>query len=292
MIYKHFVSWGLVALLCIAGCDNGSSDNGSDDNSSDDGSSNGGGSTDGGSAGDTTTDPCGPDATPVSMTNKSSSQYGSIYFMTAQNIGFTSLKTTLTVPKRPSTSTSQGTLFLWPGLEPGRGSSITNLGVLQPVLTWGASCASSTVPKDTWWISCMYVTGMGVCSEGDSMTVAVGDKLDIEMWLDGTMWKQKATNRSNGKSVTFDIDLGGAIQYWALFAIEEPSQGVKPSEDIVFTDTVMKLAKSTPSACAPSDVGPTDWLSTPRVSKDGKTCCVSKMILRSQGVPATSPNSL
>jgi len=233
---------------------------------------------------------CGTDAEKVNVTTRSSGEYGSIDFMTSSRVGFVSLKTTLTVPKKPSGSTSQGTLFIWPGLMPGRGSGLTR-GVLQPVLTWGSSCADMTAPKDTWWIAGMYVTGMGVCYNGDIMTVDVGDKLDIEMTNNGTMWTQVVTNQSNGRSVSYDISMNGETQWWALFAIEVWVQAVKPTEDVIFTDTVLKFSGPAPDACMPSDIGPTDWLTSPSVSKDGTTCCIPKMILRAKGVAATTPNT-
>ena len=51
------------------------------------------------------------------------------------------LSTQLAVPSEPA---KRGTLFLWPGVQPDTGAlnylPISN-GVLQPVLTWGPSCA-------------------------------------------------------------------------------------------------------------------------------------------------------
>lgn len=234
---------------------------------------------------------CGSDAKVVNVTTRSSGEYGSIDFMTASNVGFVSLKTTLTVPKRPSGSTTQGTLFIWPGLMPGAGSGMLSRGVIQPVLTWGSSCADMYAPKDTWWIAGMYVTGMGVCYSGDSMTVDIGDKLDIEITNNGTMWTQVVTNQSNGRSVTYSKSMNGKTQWWALFAIEIWEKAVKPTEDVIFTDTVLTFAGSAPAACMPSDIGPTDWLTSPHVSKDGTTCCIPKIILRAKGVAATTPNA-
>ena len=51
------------------------------------------------------------------------------------------LQTKLTVPTKPPPT---GTVFLWPGVQPLRGGpnfAPVNNGVLQPVLTWGSSCA-------------------------------------------------------------------------------------------------------------------------------------------------------
>jgi len=246
----------------------------------------------GGTAG-TGADPCGPNAEEVSTEPRTAgnAEYGSIDFETPRDIGFISLRTTLTVPKEASGSTSTATLFIWPGLMPGSGSPLSG-GVLQSVLTWGSSCADITYnPPNTWWIACMFVPYVGGCQQGDHMDVTFHDILDIEMTLNGTVWSQVATNRSNGQSVSFDIDMGGAPQFWALFAIETWDQRVKPTEDVIFTNTVLKMAGPAPSdSCQPTDTGPTDWLSPPRISQDGTMCCIDKIILRDQGVPATTPN--
>jgi len=53
------------------------------------------------------------------------------------------------------------------------------------------------------------------------MKVAIGDVLDIDMSLSGTVWKQTVTDENNGMSVSFDWDLLGQDQDWALFMIED-----------------------------------------------------------------------
>lgn len=278
----------LVSIFIVFSCDGTwSGGNGCDATTPDDGNGNNTG--DDGTNG--CLDECGSDAEIVDVTTRSSGEYGSIDFMTPSNVGFVSLKTTLTVPKAPSGSTTQGTLFIWPGLMPGAGSGVTR-GVIQPVLTWGSSCADYNAPKDAWWIAGMYVTGLGVCYWGDSMMVDVGDKLDITITKEGTMWKQvvKNTSKAGSPSVTYERSMNGKTQWWALFAIEVWVQAVKPTEDVIFTDTVLKFAGPAPDACMPSDIGPTDWLTSPYISKDGTTCCIPKMILRAKGVAATTPD--
>jgi hypothetical protein len=187
----------------------------------------------------------------------------------------------------------RGTLFLWPGLEP-PSSGYFNLGVLQPVLTWSASRApGGIVTYDTWWIAGMFVSMMGACEGGGVMKVKVGDKLDIEMVLNGTTWKQIITNRSNGNSVDFDRDMQGQKQQWGIFSIELPTGGgtVKPVDDVLFTSAVLQFKDSEPNACIPREKGATDYYSPPRVSSDGKTCCLSKITLRSQGIAATTKDT-
>ena len=246
-------------------------------------------------------DPCaggtsGP-ASDASGSKTRVSGYGGVQLMTSTKTHITSLETTLTVPAKP---TPGGTLFLWPGLEPLNGSANYNpigTGVLQPVLTWGGTCAP-TAPNNyaDWWISGQYVNTLGSaqgftgCKGGTGMTVSVGDNLHILMALNGTTWSQTITDDKSGKKATFDIDLKGQAQNWVIFSIEAPS-GKQPVSDVIFTSTVVTTLDSDPSACTPSVRGTTDYFSSPRASSDGKRCCISKIILRGQGVPASGPNN-
>jgi hypothetical protein len=109
------------------------------------------------------------------------------------------------------------------------------------------------------------------------------------MALQGTTWVQTITNRSNNKTVTFSHDLKGQKQQWLLNQIELKGS-TKPVDDVIFTNVVAKLSDSQAKSCAPSETGTNDWYAPPRASADGKTCCISKIILRASGVMATSPN--
>jgi hypothetical protein len=168
--------------------------------------------------------------------------------------------------------------------------------VLQPVLTWGSSCApGARLRASNYWISAMYVNvtsrepGYNGCYGGDVMDVAFGDKLYIDMRLkEGTtIWNQAVTNLSNGKTVDFDFDLKDQDQNWALFEIEIASSTL-PSTDVIFTDSVMTLATPEPEACTPDSFGPNDYYSAPLASKDGTKCCLERIVLRENGVPATT----
>ncbi len=208
------------------------------------------------------------------------------------------LWTTMIVPAKPNATS--GTLYVWPGIQPYTNSQnlypIGN-GILQPVLSIGPTCAPGA-PNDyaSWWISGQYVNvssgaaGASGCLGGDGMDVAVGDPLDIAMTLSGTVWTQVITDRQTGKSVQFPMDLKGQGQNWATLAIEEPSSNLTPVSDVVYTATRLQFAASSPTSCQPSQHGPTDYFATPYVSADGKTCCVSRVILRAQGVAATTTN--
>ena len=212
---------------------------------------------------------------------------GNVEFTASGQTHITSLTTTLTVPPKPTSQ--NGTLFLWPGLEP-LTQNINTLGVLQPVLTWGGTCAPGA-PNDynSWWISGQYVTYTTSCAGGPGMDVAVGDQLNLAITLSGTTWTQTITDVESGKTVTFDQDLKGQAQGWAIFEIE--SDGVEPTSDVIFTSTTLTFADSDPSACQPSSFGTNDYYSAPVTSTDGKSCCVSKIVLRANGVSPTSPNT-
>jgi hypothetical protein len=224
--------------------------------------------------------------------------YGEVQFQlptTAQPI--VELRTTLLVPAKPTTSS---TLFIWPGLEPLPGGTNYNpigLGVLQPVLTWSTSCAPNS-PKSPrgWWISSQYVNvstrdaAHSGCFGGSAIDVEVGDALDITMSLSGTKWNQVVVDRQSGKMASFEIEMSGQAQDWALFKIEIPTQ-TKPASDIVFTSTTLTFAGPQPMLCQPTARGASDYFAAPVASMDGTKCCISRIILRAQGVPASSPNT-
>src|SRR5262249_33018985 len=104
-----------------------------------------------------------------------------IHFDIPHDTQLIALKTTLTVPAKPSMSS---TLYAWPGIEPGRWDNIEPVGqgVLQPVLTWGTSCGDYAPSNPTgWWISPQYVNpytslqSVYGCMGGDAIYVNVGD---------------------------------------------------------------------------------------------------------------------
>ncbi len=223
-----------------------------------------------------------------STSGSGSNTYGDVELTVSTKTHITSFTTTLTVPAKPTSQS--GTLFLWPGLEPLTESVSGDVGVLQPVLTWGGTCAPGAPNNyDSWWISGQFVTAAGSCAGGAGMDVAVGDQLNLAFTLSGTTWTQTITDLQTGKTVTFQKDLKGLPQDWTLFEIE--SDGVEPISDVIFTSTTLTFADPDPSACQPSSFGIDDYYSAPVTSTDGKACCISKIILRAKGVPPTSPNS-
>jgi hypothetical protein len=225
--------------------------------------------------------------------------YGSVQLAIPTDNEIVRMQTTLHVPAKPAAS---GTLFLWPGLQPlpgGRDFAPIGNGVLQPVLTWGATCARGA-PNDhsAWWIAGHYVNmsgrerGRRGCLGGAGMTVDVGDELQIELArnADGP-WSQRVHDVQQGARVDYVIDLGAQAQNWAIFHIELPTR-TKPAGDVVFTDTVIELARPAPEACQPSVRGANDYFTAPHASRDGRLCCIERIVLRASGVAATTPDAL
>src|SRR6185437_548303 len=146
------------------------------------------------------------------------SGYGTVLFWANANNQIVRLQTTMVVPPEPPAT---GTLFLWPGLQPdGANYDPIDNGVLQPVLTWGSSCAPGKQPRaySTWWISGQYVNTNGSdpgytgCAGGPIMSVAVGDTLDLDFSLAGTIWTQTVTDAQTGQSVSYSIDMMNQAQ--------------------------------------------------------------------------------
>jgi hypothetical protein len=237
-------------------------------------------------------DDCGADAQTITGTSRGGG-YGNTNLQTSGDVEYLSVRSTLIVPSKPTPT--RGTLFLWPGLQPLSSNSTVGYGVLQPVLTWGSSCAPGTLStSDGWWISSQYVgtppnSRAVLCKGGKVMKVEVGDKLAIDMTLNGTMWTQTVTNQRNKESVDFTYDLKGQKQQWLLHQIEVPTS-TKPIDDVVFTSIVAKMSGSQPKACFPNAKGTNDYFSPPKASADGKTCCIAKIILRASGAKASSPD--
>jgi hypothetical protein len=198
-------------------------------------------------------------------------------------------QTILPVPKVPA---QRSTLFIWPGLQHSGGSDPGRIGngVLQPVLTWGPSCNPKAPTRGTdytgWWISAMYVNvssgaaGPGGCAGGDTMDVAVGDRLYIDFTSKGNDWTQTVVNLNNMKKVDFTIDLKGQDQNWAIWDIETPGSS-RPAEDTYFEKSVLTFT-SPVTSCQPTSAPEVDYFSAPILSPDGLHCCFEKMILKAR----------
>ena len=126
--------------------------------------------------------------------------------------GLIYLKASMKVPDGIGYS---GTLFFWPGLQ-----SSVSPGVLQPVLTYGPSCAPNPtkIHDDQWWISGQYVTN--VCKGGPRMALKAGDTVTVTMEYDDSNGTWTQICESNGNNVLFKIPL--PLQTMCIFANENP----------------------------------------------------------------------
>ncbi|KAJ3094931.1 hypothetical protein HK100_005975 [Physocladia obscura] len=133
------------------------------------------------------------------------------------------------VPPKPET----GTYFIWPGLQPGSNAANFNpignsmaFSILQPVLTYGPSCAPNQTPEmeadhyHGWSVSGQYVntngktTGFIGCQGGNFMNVEPGNELVMEISLitGTTEYYQKITDNATKQSVDYKIDMQGQSQ--------------------------------------------------------------------------------
>ncbi|HEX4338414.1 MAG TPA: hypothetical protein VH062_21055 [Polyangiaceae bacterium] len=196
------------------------------------------------------------------------------------------LETTLGVPGEPS---PRGTSFVWPGLQPlGAGPPIGD-GVLQTVLTWGATCAPEAPldPYASWWVSPEYVNPgldagpLAGCRGGGGQSVGAGEALHVVLERGGTTWSERVTDQQSGRSSIFAVDLGGQPQRRALFAIEQ-RDGATPLV-ASFGETRITFLGPEPVACQPAARGERDVFSVPRSSRDGRTCCIDRIELTAAG---------
>jgi hypothetical protein len=72
-----------------------------------------------------------------------------------------------------------------------------------------------------------------------------------------------------------------------LFEIELKSNA-KPIEDAIFEKVVLTMKAPEPGACALNNGGMNDYASQSRVSTDSLHCCFERIVLRADGVPASS----
>ncbi|QIS17141.1 hypothetical protein [Nocardia terpenica] len=202
------------------------------------------------------------------------------------------LHTHFTVPAQPP---AVGTMFLWPGLEPsqgGRNYDPVGLGVLQPVLTWGDSCAPTAQPPtySSWWISGQYVNvgndpDFSGCRSGSAMAPQVGDALDADFTLDQStgVWTQTVTGPSG--SVTYAINLQQQAQNRAIFAIE-PWDNAQYAGPLVFSDTTITFRDDSEQSCTQPSIaygGAGGTISAP-TAIDAKHCHVDTISVNGQSV--------
>jgi hypothetical protein len=219
------------------------------------------------------------------------------YDVDAPNV-FTALRTTVAVPAEPP---PDGPIFIWSGIQPtpnGTNFQPIGNGGLMPVLTWGASCAQDAPASySSWFVAPLYSNisasdpQYSGCHSGKVTLAEPKQLIDIELHLDGTKWTQKVVNRDTLDASDFSIDLKGQAQGRVFFDIELQTSN-KPTEDVIFTNTVLSMKMSDADACQPVMRGMNDFASKPRVSADGKHCCIDRIVLRASGVAATTIDPL
>jgi hypothetical protein len=215
------------------------------------------------------------------------------YDVGARNM-FTSMRTTLLVPAEPAPN---GQIYVWAGLQPT--PSATNLqtignGALLSALAWGPLCPTVTNANySSWSMVSMYSnlsssdpTYSG-CHVGNVAMAEAEHTLDIDIHLEGTTWIQHLVNRDTKEVSDFRLDLKGQAQGRAIFAIDMQTNN-RPTEDLVFTHTVMSMDAKDADACEPVIRGTSDFASKPRISADGRHCCIDRIVLRASGVAPTT----
>jgi hypothetical protein len=210
-----------------------------------------------------------------------------------QNMG---LQTSLTVPPLPPIPTnSAATLFIWLGLEPATDSANfmpINTGVLQPVLTWGLSCAPPTVAQparfSSWWISAQYVNTIGNdpgymgCFSGDLIQVNPGDVLLINMSLDvpSGIWTETVADANTNQSVAFSINTQGQGQNWSFFDIEEYFDATIATPVVFSNTTITFESPDTTGSCSVIQGQNNAFTMTPPTPQNsGKQCFVNSIVV-------------
>lgn len=211
------------------------------------------------------------------------------------------LQTTLTVPPLPPVPNNvDASLFLWAGLAPAPNSANflpINNGVLQPVLSWGPSCAptSQPAPFTSWWISGQYVNTFGSdpgytgCFSGDALLVKPGDALLTNLSLDSSTgdWTETVTGSASNKSVSFTMNLQNQGQNWAYFAIEA-WYGEKILTPVTFSNTTLTFQSAdTAGWCSNSQGANNNYIMTPPTPQDSGSQCFIGTVVAAQ--PANPP---
>ncbi|HXW56754.1 MAG TPA: choice-of-anchor D domain-containing protein [Candidatus Cybelea sp.] len=219
--------------------------------------------------------------------------YQANFYVAPSDNRYVGLETTLVTPPLPPVPTaSAAALFLWPGLDPASESANfnpINNGVIQPVLSWGPSCAPTTQPTpfSSWWISAQYVNVFGNdpgytgCLSGSSMLVSPGDLLLINLSLDPNtpVWTETVTDTNTNQTVTFSIDLENQGQNWAYWAMEF-WYGATINTPVTFTHTTLIFASpDTAGWCASSQGASNFYIYTPPTPQNSATQCFLRSIV-------------
>jgi hypothetical protein len=150
------------------------------------------------------------------------------------------MTSTFIVPQEPSVSEGQ-TVFLFPGMRPGDGSS-----VLQPVLQWG----NGTPAWEAASWSCAAISG-GPCPHSEYISVSPGDEIYGEIagtncTADGhCSWAITTTDKTTGKTTTLNsaddksyvLLFGGVLESYDIQQCSDyPTNGSASFSDVKFYD--------------------------------------------------------
>ncbi|KAJ3250386.1 hypothetical protein HDU77_006720 [Chytriomyces hyalinus] len=232
---------------------------------------------------------------------------------------FSAFKATMVVPQQP---VKPGSYFIWLGLESTSSSAnykpVGN-GVLQPVLTFGHSCAPNTDqianPNGTWYVSGLYVNlgqdnnfpeAFG-CKGGNVMDVMPGDHLvsSITRMPGSSIWVQTITNKGkacqpqsggvplskNGKdcSVQFSYDMMNQAQTFAILEVEllhnaTVDFNVEFRDILLSTDTRDSSVDSGAFCSSAAVLGTVEKCSDIKLREDGLLCKVHSCVFQASRV--------
>jgi hypothetical protein len=110
------------------------------------------------------------------------------------------------------------------------------------------------------------------------MSVNVGDSLEIDMKLQGTVWVQTVTDVQTGNSVSYSYDLQGQQQEWAIFMIEGYSQS--PVSPVQFNNTTITFANAASVQYYISPAGGSDTYTVPVASNNNTQLFIQAIVLQ------------
>ena len=245
--------------------------------------------------------------TPGVTTAGGHTSYRAVFLVPVPN-QIVSLETSMTVPPLPPKPTnSDAKLYLWPGINP-IGASVkllpANIGLLQPVLTWGLDqqCQTWQPPAfSSWWIAALYVNEESTysqysgCFSGLSMLVKPGDVLLINMNLDTATgdWTQTITDSATNQTVAFDINLQGQGQNVFSFEIETDLAATLPTPLVFSNSAITFQSPDFGASCSTSQGTNNAYVLTPPVlNSSGTQCSIATIVLTQPGGPTPVPTGV
>ena len=241
-------------------------------------------------------DECGviPAQPAGNVTSARMSSSGLIEYDVSGSNALVAMRTTLAVPAEPPPS---GQIFVWAGIQPKQsGANLQPIGngALMSLLAWGVSCPMDAPASYTsWWIAPLYSNistsdpAYSGCHAGKVLLGEPTQFFDVGIHREDTGWASTVVRRDTMEASDFSIDLKEQEQGRAIFALDLRTSN-RPTEDLVFTHTVLSMEQPDPDACQPILRGANDFASRARVSADGKHCCIDRIVLRAPRAEPTT----